>query len=210
MDRGIPTEAVLAELRAQDSQVKYLVGTPKGRLTQLEKELADKPWQAVRPHLRVKLLPHEGEVYVLAQSGARTAKERALRRRKLPSLWQRLREIQRQALTRDQRLAKLGAARDRAGRAVAGLVLTTVDAQGARPSASPARNCAPCGDGKAGICYAPTSAPTTPGCYGAPSSLSDIGGSFSPARLNNPAASRSDCAGPLVSSLLTATPRSNT
>jgi len=130
MDRGIPTEAVLAELRASDPKVRYLVGTPKGRLTQLEKELADKPWQPVRPHLRVKILPQAGEVYVLAESGARTAKERGIRRRKLKALWQRLKEIQPQDLTRDQRLEKLGGARDRAGRAVAALVKTTVDAAG--------------------------------------------------------------------------------
>ena len=55
MDRGIPTEAVLAELRQSEAKVSYLVGTPKGRLTKLEKELAEKPWQEVRPHLRVKL-----------------------------------------------------------------------------------------------------------------------------------------------------------
>ena len=130
MDRGIPTEAVLAELRQSEAKVSYLVGTPKGRLTKLEKELADKPWQQVREHLRVKLLPQEGEVYVLAESGARIGKERGMRRRKLKALWQRLKEIQQQDLTRDQRLEKLGGARDRAGRAVAGLVKTTVDASG--------------------------------------------------------------------------------
>ena len=130
MDRGIPTEAVLEELRQSDPQVSYLVGTPKGRLTKLEKDLADKPWQEVRPQLRVKLLPQAGEVYVLAQSGARTHKERAMRRRKLKALWQRLHEIQTQDLTRDERLEKLGGARDRAGRAVAALVQTTVDAAG--------------------------------------------------------------------------------
>ena len=90
MDRGIPTEAVLAELRQSEAKVSYLVGTPKGRLTKLEKELADKPWQQVREHLRVKLLPQEGEVYVLAESGARIGKERGMRRRKLKALWQRL------------------------------------------------------------------------------------------------------------------------
>ena len=37
MDRGIPTEEVLAEMRQSDPPVHYLVGTPKGRLTQLEK-----------------------------------------------------------------------------------------------------------------------------------------------------------------------------
>lgn len=130
MDRGIPTEAVLEELRQSDPQVRYLVGTPKGRLTKLEKELADKPWQQVREQLRVKLLPQEGEVYVLAESGARTAKERGMRKRKLKALWQRLHEIQAQELTRDQRLEKLGGARDRAGRAVAALVPADVDAEG--------------------------------------------------------------------------------
>lgn len=130
MDRGIPTEAVLTQLRSQKTPVSYLVGTPRGRLTKLEKELAGKPWQEVRPHLRVKLLPQDDEVYVLAQSGARTHKERAMRRRRLKALWRRLGEIQRQDLTRDQRLEKLGGARDRAGRGVAGLVRTTVDGAG--------------------------------------------------------------------------------
>jgi len=32
MDRGIPTEAVLEQMRASDPPVQYLVGTPKGRL----------------------------------------------------------------------------------------------------------------------------------------------------------------------------------
>jgi hypothetical protein len=121
---------VLEELRQSDPQVSYLVGTPKGRLRKLEKELAEKPWQQVREALRVKLLPQAGEVYVLAESGARTAKERGMRKRKLKALWQRLHEIQAQELTRDQRLEKLGGARDRAGRAVAGLVQATVDAEG--------------------------------------------------------------------------------
>jgi hypothetical protein len=46
--RGIPTEAVLAEMRARDPPVQYLVGTPKGRLSRLEKRLLAKPWQQVR------------------------------------------------------------------------------------------------------------------------------------------------------------------
>ena len=130
MDRGIPTEAVLEELRRSDAKVSYLVGTPKGRLTRLEKQLSEKPWHEVRPQLRVKLLPKGGEIYVLAKSGDRSHKERAMRRRKLKRLWQRLHELQQQDLTRDQRLEKLGAARDRAGRGVAGLVQTAVDAEG--------------------------------------------------------------------------------
>jgi hypothetical protein len=38
MGRGILTEAVLAEMRASDPPVRYLVGTPKGRLSRLEKQ----------------------------------------------------------------------------------------------------------------------------------------------------------------------------
>jgi len=130
MDRGIPTEAVLAELRASDVPVYYLVGTPKGRLTRLEAQLAERPWQQVRPQLRVKLLPREGELYVLAQSGARTDKERAIRRRKLKTYWKRLHQLRSQDLTRDELLVKLGAARDRAGRLVVGLVVVHVSTEG--------------------------------------------------------------------------------
>ena len=76
MDRGVPTEEVLAEMRAADPPVHYLVGTPKGRLTRLEKHLVARPWQEARPGVQVKLLPQEGELYVLAQSRDRVAKER--------------------------------------------------------------------------------------------------------------------------------------
>jgi hypothetical protein len=131
MDRGIPTEAVLAELRASDPRVQYLVGTPKGRLTKLEAALAERPWQAVRPALRVKLLPQDGEVYVLAHSGARAGKERGMRQRKLKAYWKRLGEVAAQELSRDERLQKLGAARDRAGRGAAGLVRVRVGEDGA-------------------------------------------------------------------------------
>ena len=49
MDRGVPTEAMLQEMRNCDSPVQYLVGTPKGRLSPLEKALLAKPWQEGRP-----------------------------------------------------------------------------------------------------------------------------------------------------------------
>ena len=81
MDRGIPTEEVLAERRASDPPVHYLVGTPKGRLSQYEKALLKQPWQAVREGVQVKLLSQEGELYVLAESKDRVSKERAMRRR---------------------------------------------------------------------------------------------------------------------------------
>src|SRR6202043_619962 len=64
MDRGVPTEEVLAEMRAADPPVHYLVGTPKGRLTRLEKHLVAQPWQEARPGVQVKLLAQQGELYV--------------------------------------------------------------------------------------------------------------------------------------------------
>lgn len=131
MDRGIPTEEVLAELRAAEGQVRYLVGTPKGRLTRYEAALAEKPWQTVRPQLRVKLLPQAGELYVLAESQARAGKERGMRRRQLKAYWKRLGELQAQRPARDELLKKLGAAQDRAGRAVTSIVQTEVTADGA-------------------------------------------------------------------------------
>ena len=120
MDRGIPTEEVLAEMRAADPPISYLVGTPKGRLSKLEKRLVTLPWQAVREGVDVKLLPHpapsaqDQELYVLAQSRARIDKERAMRRRKLKWLWARLKEIAAMTLDREELLMKLGAARAKA------------------------------------------------------------------------------------------------
>ena len=111
MDRGIPTEEVLAEMRQADPPIYYLVGTPKGRLTKLEKALLKLPWQAVREGVDVKLLPKNQELYVLAKSHARILKERGIRRRKLRWLLARLKEISTMELKRDDLLMKLGAAR---------------------------------------------------------------------------------------------------
>lgn len=111
MDRGIPTEEVLKEMRMSDPPVSYLVGTPKGRLSRYEKALTDLPWHKVRDGVDVKLLPQDNEVYVLAQSRDRIHKERSMRQRQLKRLWKRLHELHNMELTRDQLLLKLGAAR---------------------------------------------------------------------------------------------------
>jgi len=110
MDRGIPTEEVLAEMRQSDPPVCYLVGTPKGRLSRYEKALTERPWHKVRDGVEVKLLPQDHEVYVLAQSRDRIHKERSMRRRQLKRLWKRLQELRGMQLSRDQLLLKLGAA----------------------------------------------------------------------------------------------------
>jgi transposase len=130
MDRGIPTEEVLAEMRAADPPVHYLVGTPKGRLGKLETELLTLPWQQAREGVEVKLLARTGELYVLARSKDRVAKERAMRRRQLKKLWARLGELARMAPPRDALLLKLGAAKAQSPLAWR-LVEITVAADGA-------------------------------------------------------------------------------
>jgi len=136
MDRGIPTEEALQSMREQ--QIGYLVGTPKGRLSALEAQLVQEPWQQARPQVRVKLLPQETaplseakgistpqanpakkdkEVYVYVESQDRVSKERSMRRRRLRKLWKRLQELRAMKPSRDELLMKLGAARKEAGRA---------------------------------------------------------------------------------------------
>ena len=113
MDRGIPTEAVLEQMRHSQPPVFYLVGTPKGRLKKLEAQLLSLDWQAVRPGVDVKLLPHRQELYVLARSRDRVNKERAMRQRRLKALCKRLAKLRQMALTPRQLLLKLGEARGR-------------------------------------------------------------------------------------------------
>lgn len=115
MDRGVPTEEVLDEMRASDPPVQYVVGTPKGRLTRLERALAEKPWKQARAEVRVKLLAQDQELYVFAESRDRIAKERAMRRRQLKWLWARLKQLSTMTkLTREALLMKLGAAQSQA------------------------------------------------------------------------------------------------
>jgi hypothetical protein len=117
MDRGIPTEAVLEKLRNRAMPVSYLVGTPKGRLSALEKAFLAQPWEQARQTVQVKLLEREGELYILARSAGRVDKERGMRVRRLKRLIKRLKELKTQKLDRDALLLKLGAAKKEAGRA---------------------------------------------------------------------------------------------
>ena len=114
MDRGIPTEAVLAEMRASDPPVQYLVGKPKGRLSRTEKDLLTTPWQQDCAGVQVKLRPVDAELYVFAESVDRFTKERTMRRRQMKWLWKRPRELAAMEISREEMLMKLGAARSRA------------------------------------------------------------------------------------------------
>jgi len=120
MDRGIPTEAVLEEMRTSEPPVQYLVGTPRGRLNKLEASFLEKDWKTVREGIDVKLLENEGELYVLTQSTARKSKERAMRQKRLRRLIKRLRAIQslKTPLKRDSLLIKLGEAKKEASQRI--------------------------------------------------------------------------------------------
>jgi len=117
MDRGVPTEAILKDMRDPQRQTFYLVGTPKSRINQQEKKWLDLPWQKVRDSVEVKLYEHEGELYVLAKSGGRQAKENAMRRKRLTRLLRKLRAMRKSLPKRDQLLLRIGAAKKEAGRA---------------------------------------------------------------------------------------------
>jgi transposase len=117
MDRGIPTEAVLAEMRASEREMFYLVGTPRGRVAKYEKQWLELPWRKVRDSVQVKLFSQDGELYVLAKSEGRQAKEIAMRRKKLARLVRKLRAMRRSCPKRDQLLMRVGAAKTEAGRA---------------------------------------------------------------------------------------------
>ena len=117
MDRGIPTEEVLQEMREAKTPIFYLVGTPKGRLSRYEAELLSRPWQNVREQVKVKLVKDQNEVYVLVESDGRKQKERSMRLRRVRKLLDRLKEIRAlKSNDRDNLLKKVGAAEKEAGR----------------------------------------------------------------------------------------------
>jgi hypothetical protein len=117
MDRGIPSEELLAQMRTEG--IDYLVGTPRGQLSKLEAELAGLPWQKVRDDVQVKLLARDGEMYVLAKSDSRRQKEHAMRRRRLRALWDGLVKLCQRAASRDDLLKAVTLLTHEAGRAAA-------------------------------------------------------------------------------------------
>jgi transposase len=117
MDRGVPSEAILKEMREERPETFYLVGTPRAKVKQDEKKWLDLPWQKVRASVQVKLYANDGEIYVLAKSEGRQAKEMAMRRKKLVRLLLKLRAMRRTGPKRDQLLMRIGAAKTEAGRA---------------------------------------------------------------------------------------------
>ncbi|ODS34698.1 MAG: transposase IS4 family protein [Candidatus Scalindua rubra] len=136
---SLDTEETIKKMKGSEYPIKYLIGTPKGRLTKLEKKFLDKPWEEVRDKVKVKLLKEacpslvkarDGELYVLVESADRVNKERSMRRHKLKRLWARLKQLQAQSNTRDQLLLKIGAAKKEAGRVYPLVKINLPDAKG--------------------------------------------------------------------------------
>ena len=116
MDRGIPTEEVLAEMRAADPPIYYLVGTPRARVRQTRSQWEALAWHKIKDTVEVKLFREGEELWVVAKSSGRQAKETAMRRKKLATLLWTLRSLRRES-SRDRLLLRLGAAKSKAGRA---------------------------------------------------------------------------------------------
>jgi hypothetical protein len=98
MDRGMVSEENIEFLRQR--QARYLVGTPKSQLKQLEAQLLEEEgWEQVQPGLEAKLLAHPDgggrEQFVLCRSQARREKERAMLERQREALCQELARIDR-------------------------------------------------------------------------------------------------------------------
>jgi transposase len=129
MDRGIPTEEVLAQMRGQD--IQYLVGTPRATLNKLEYKLVELDWKQANDNVVVKLLAQDSELYVLAKSKDRRAKERAIRKYKLRKYLQGLARLRKNCRNRDRLLERLGALKQQAGKPVKCVDLT-IPPQGGR------------------------------------------------------------------------------
>ena len=100
------------------------MGTSRAKVKQYEQKWLDLPWQKVRGSVEVKLFPKDGELYVLAKSEGRQAKEVAIRRKKLARLLYKLRAMRRSCPKRDQLLMRVGAAKADVGRAFAFVKIT--------------------------------------------------------------------------------------
>jgi transposase len=114
MDRGIPTEEVLSQMR--DENISYLVGTPRAMLIKLEDKLVGLDWKAANDNVDVKLLAQDKELYVLAKSKDRRAKERAMRKYKLCKYLASLAKLRKNCRNRDKLIERIGALKQQAGR----------------------------------------------------------------------------------------------
>jgi len=129
MDRGIPTEETLSFMR--ENGLHYLVGTPRSMLNRFEEKLLDLDWKRANDNVVVKLLLNDNELYVLAKSKDRRAKERAMRKHKLRKYLEGLEKLRKNCRSRDRLLERLGALKQQAGKS-SKCVDLTIPSQGGR------------------------------------------------------------------------------
>lgn len=134
MDRGVPSEETLAEMRKDG--YKYLVGAPRGHLKIIGSKLDEASWAEVQDGISVKMAKAATEdgaedTFVLTKSAARSLKETAMRVKKIRgamktlraiderlgrSKWRRI-EPSKRELGRDELISRLAVAKAKAGRA---------------------------------------------------------------------------------------------
>ena len=140
MDRGVPSENTLAEMRKDG--YRYLVGAPRGHLKAIGEELDEAPWEQVQDGMSVKVAKAAdgaGDTFVLTKSAARSLKETAMRVKKIRGAMKTLRAIDerlgrskwrraepsKRELGRDELIARLAVAETKAGRAWKMIDVTT-------------------------------------------------------------------------------------
>jgi transposase len=96
MDRGMVSEANVKFLGASDRH--YLLGTKRSELAAFQAELRSGGWQSIRDDVQVKAVERDDVAYLLARSGDRRRKERAMRRRQTRGLRDGLRKLQKRVL----------------------------------------------------------------------------------------------------------------
>ena len=93
MDRGMISEDTLSFLNEPNR--RYLLATRRHELTQFQAELRGPGWQTLPDHpgVAVQAIDRDGVHYLLARSGDRRKKERAIRRRQRRRMMHRLRRL---------------------------------------------------------------------------------------------------------------------
>jgi len=114
LDRGIVSEENLEMLRARDG--RYIVGTPKATLRKFEQHLLDQDWIEVQAGVEVKRVASDNgqEMFVLARSRDRRAKEQAMHVKFVTRVEEGLQGLQKSIAA--GRLKNVGEAQRRLGR----------------------------------------------------------------------------------------------
>lgn len=91
-DRGVVSEKNLEKIR--ECGGTYVVGTPRAQLKKFEADLLAQDWQKVRGQVDVKLRRGtNADMYVIARSVKRRAKEQAIRRLRIRKLYDSLKQM---------------------------------------------------------------------------------------------------------------------